>query len=69
MTIPIAVIKRLYLFSTDFTQAYLQSDENLERKVYIKPCKSSGLPEDKLLLLNKPLHGQAESGDYSNRTL
>lgn len=31
------------LFSTDVTQAYLQSAENLQREIYVKSCKEFGL--------------------------
>lgn len=69
MTIVIAFSKKFHLFSTDATQSYIQSDENLKRKVYIKPCKALELPGGKLLLLNKPSYGLAKCGDYWDRKL
>lgn len=56
------------LFSTDVTQAYLQSATPLQREVYIKPGKDFGLGPDKLLKLLRPLYGLADSGDYWGAT-
>lgn len=56
------------LFSTDVTQAYLQSATPLQREVYIKPGKDFGLGSDKLLKLLRPLYGLADSGDYWGAT-
>lgn len=70
MTIAIADIKGFSLFSADVTQAYLQSNENLKRKVYIKSFKTFCLPEDKpLLLKKKALYFVAESEEYWDGTL
>jgi len=52
------------LFSTDVTQAYLQSSENLTRDVYIRPSKEFGLKPDTMLNLLKPLYGLSDSGNY-----
>lgn len=68
LTIAIVVIKKLHLVSSDVTQKYLQSDRNLSRKVYIKPCRIFGLLVDKLLLPNKPFYGLDKSGDYWDPT-
>ena len=68
MLIGIAAIFGFRLFSSDVTQAYLQSIEKLQRDIYIKPPKEFMLDPDQLLLLLKPLYGLAESGDYWGRT-
>ena len=57
------------LFSTDVTQAYLQSTEKLSRDVYVKPSSEFDLDPNQLLKLLKPLYGLADSGDYWGRTL
>lgn len=56
------------IFSTDVTQAYLQSSESLQRDIYIRPPPELSLKPDKVLKLLKPLYGLAESGDYWGRT-
>jgi Reverse transcriptase (RNA-dependent DNA polymerase) len=57
------------LFSTDVTQAYWQSSENILRYVYVKPTKEFILEPGKILKLLRPLYGLADSGDYWGRTL
>jgi Reverse transcriptase (RNA-dependent DNA polymerase) len=52
------------LFSTDVTQAYLQSSENILKDVYVKPTKEFVLEPGKILKLRRPLYGLADSGDY-----
>ena len=52
------------MFSTDVTQAYLQSAEKLMRDVYVKPSKEFELQPDQVLKLFKPPYGLAEIGDY-----
>jgi Reverse transcriptase (RNA-dependent DNA polymerase) len=57
------------LFSTDVTQAYLQSSENLVRDFYIKSTKELSLAPGQMLKLLRPLYGLADRGDYLKRTL
>jgi hypothetical protein len=57
------------IWSQDVKQAYLQSSEKLMRKVYLKPSKEFGLPQNALLELHKPLYGLADSGDYWHNTM
>jgi Reverse transcriptase (RNA-dependent DNA polymerase) len=65
----LAAIFGFNLFSTDVTQAYLQSAEKLLRDVYIKPTKELSMEPGQLLKLLRPLYGLADSGDYWGRTL
>ena len=69
LLIGLASVLGFRLFSTDATQAYLQSADRLMRDVYLIPSKESGLAPDKLLKLLKPLYGLADSGDYWGKTL
>lgn len=62
--ISVASIKSLRLFSTDGSQEYIQSEEKLQREVFVMLCKKFVLEEAKLIKLNKPLYGLAESRDY-----
>ena len=64
----LAAIFGFRLFSTDVTQAYLQSAEKLMRDVYVKPNGEFELAPNQLLKLLKPLYGLADSGDYWGQT-
>lgn len=57
------------LFSTDVTQAYLQSDGELLRDIFIKPPNKFGLEPEQYLNLLKPLYGLSDAGDYWGKTL
>ena len=57
------------LFSTDVTQAYLQSAEQLMRDLYVIPSEEFELGPDQVLKLLNPLYGLADSGDYRGKTL
>lgn len=46
----------------DITQAYPQSNDPLQRKVYLKPPPEMGLSDDDVLLAVGPLYGIPESG-------
>ena len=64
----LAAIFGFRLFSTDVTQAYLQSSTDLLRDVYMKPTKEFHLNENQILKLLKPLYGLPDSGDYWGKT-
>jgi hypothetical protein len=57
------------IWSQDLKQAYLQSSDNLMRQVFLRPSKEFELPPGKLLKLQKPLYGLADSGDYWYNTM
>ena len=63
-----AAIFGFRIWSTDVSQAYLQSESNLLRDVYFKPSKEFDLSSGQLLKLLRPLYGLADSGDYWNAT-
>ena len=65
----LAAVFDFRLFSTDVTQAYLRSAEDLMRDVYIKPSSEFKLSPNRLLTLLKPLYGLVDSVDYWGRTL
>jgi len=64
----LAAVFGFNLFSSDVIQAYPQSAELLDRKIYVKPTAEFELAPDQLLQLLKPLYGLSESGDYWGRT-
>lgn len=68
LTLSLSAILKFRIFSSDVSQAYLQSDEPLDRDFYIRPTPDFNLPPNKLLKLVKPLYGIAEGGDYWGRT-
>jgi hypothetical protein len=69
LLVGLAAIFGFGLFSTDVSQAYLQSADKLMRKVYIKPTEEFALDENHVLQLLRPLYGLADSGDYWFRTI
>lgn len=69
MLVGLASIFGFQLFSTDVTQAYLQSVDKLMRDVYVKPTKEFELAPNQILKLLKPLYGLAESGEYWGKTI
>ena len=64
----LAAIFGFRIFSTDVTQAYLQSAESLMRDLYVKPNGEFELGHNQLLKLLKPLYGLADGGDYWGKT-
>lgn len=68
MLVGIPAIFGFRLFSTDVTQAYIQSAEKLRRDIFINPPKEFNLKPDELLQLLNPLYVLPESGDYWGRT-
>jgi Reverse transcriptase (RNA-dependent DNA polymerase) len=55
------------IFSTDISQAYLQSEDALLRKVYLNPGKEFELSPEHVLQL-RPLYGLSDSGDAWAKT-
>ena len=51
-------------YTRDITQAYIQSEYPLERRVFLRPPQKMHLPENKVLLVIKPLYGIPEAGLY-----
>lgn len=56
------------IFSTNVTQAYLQSAEKLHREIFIKPIAEFDLRRDELLKLLKLPYELSESKHYWGRT-
>jgi Reverse transcriptase (RNA-dependent DNA polymerase) len=69
LLIGLAAIISSRIFSTDFTQVYLQSAEPLMRDVYIKPSAEFELNANQVLKLLRPLYGLADSGAYWGSTI
>lgn len=69
MAISVPFLKHLRLFSIDVGQAYIQSEEHLQREVFVNPCKEFGFEKEKILKLKIPLYALAESEDYWGWTL
>lgn len=63
-----AAIFFFQLYSTDFTQAYLQRSDYRMEQVYLNLGKPNLKSHQRISLL-KPLHGLVESGDYCERTV
>lgn len=66
LLIALATIFGFDMWSTDITQAYLQSESNLRRKIFDRPDVLE-LGPDELLHVIKPLHGLSDAGDYWER--
>lgn len=49
------------LLPQEINQAYLQANDGLKLEVYKKPSDEFQLGQDKILKLNNPLYGQADS--------
>ena len=68
MMLSVASMFRFRVYSLDICQAYLQSESQLMRKVFIKPKikdrKFFGVQDDEVLELLLPLYGMSDSGDY-----
>lgn len=66
-------VRNFRVFSHDVTQAYLQSDEELGREVYLRPRKHDlsffGISEGQVLRLVRALYGITDAGDYWNSTM
>eukprot|EP00737_Agarophyton_chilense_P004887 gb/GEZJ01006601.1/.p1 GENE.gb/GEZJ01006601.1/~~gb/GEZJ01006601.1/.p1 ORF type:complete len:152 (+),score=15.83 gb/GEZJ01006601.1/:55-510(+) len=68
-----ASIKSLLLFSHDVTQAYLHSEDNLSREIFVLPKKKEfmilGLNEEHILRPLSPINGTCDAGDYWDVTI
>jgi len=65
----IAAVKQWKIWTHDVTQAFLQSESEMTRDVYLRPPKEFNLPNDKLLHLLKSLYGITDAIDYWGTTL
>lgn len=54
------------IYLRDITQAYVQSDTNLNRDFYVRPPEelAKRIPQGKLLKVKKPLYGVPEAGNH-----
>lgn len=68
MLIDIASIFGFRISQTDVRQAYLQSAEDGQRDVFVRPCKVFELGPRKVLILLKPLYVILGIGDYLGRS-
>ena len=63
-----SVIKGYRFFAHDVKQAYLQSDEDLTRDIFIKPKAKDrvlmGVCDDQILKLKRPVYGTCDANDY-----
>ena len=63
-----AAVRNFRLFSHDVTQAYLQSDEEMSREIYLRPKvedrKYFRVTGDVLLQILRALYGVTDAGDY-----
>jgi hypothetical protein len=69
LLIGLAAIFGYRIFSTDVTQAYLQSAEPLMSDVYIKALAEFELNANQVLKALRPLHGLSDLDDYWRNTL
>ena len=68
MPVALATILGFNLWSTDINQAYLQSVEKLQRKIFVLPDVLQ-LDNEQFLQVVKPLYGLSDAGDYWGETL
>ncbi|KAI0995530.1 hypothetical protein K3495_g12649, partial [Podosphaera aphanis] len=54
----------LDLYLRDISQAYVQATTPIYRKIYVRPPLELGLEKNKVLKIEKPLYGLAESGNH-----
>lgn len=57
-----AIFREHQSYIRDISQAYLQSESPLERKIFLRPPKEMNLGADVVLCVLKPLYGVPESG-------
>ena len=71
--ISLAVTKGFKIFSHDVSRAYLQSDEQPTRDMYLQPKKKDfelfNINKSKVLKLLKLLYVTCNAGDYWNKTI
>lgn len=65
---PVLAIKVFGTFSHDVTEAYLQSEDMLTRKLFLLPIRGYmihfGISKDEILELLKLIYGMTDDGDY-----
>ena len=73
LIISIAAVKGFRIFAHDVNQAYLQSEEELTRQLFLLPKKRDlkffKLDEKDILHLLKPIYGTTDAGDYWGVTM
>jgi hypothetical protein len=67
LLLAIAAIFGFDIIATDVVQAYLQSAQDLQREVFVRP-ECVDLAPNELLRVVKPLYGLPDSGDYWDET-
>ena len=68
LMLDLASILGFDIWTTGINQAYLQSAENLRRKIFVRPDVLE-LEPNELLQVVKPLYGLSDAGDYWGETL
>lgn len=68
MLVGVAAVFSFRIFSKNFSQAYIQRSEELQRNILDDSQKELNLGQDQLVRLLKPLHRLSERGECCERT-